>query len=250
MTASPSSITDRHPTAVPDTFSPAAFAGHAQTFLAEWLADFTWDGKPMTGALSSITAHVSTDQGPVPGTGMTLWVNTADSWLGPAGVLAPDAGTGLAMSEDPFHETWDDLIDGYRLAGTWLHPDTLFEVDPYSWATGRAALAVGTRDRNDPTAPRRYNPDLRCDINDLGVVYFPVRAAFRAPEWIADGHSPERTSLLVIATALAEAGCHEALEMHQTTPGQPVWDPHAQVAGRMSLTITHADGYVTQGTAH
>jgi hypothetical protein len=235
---------------VPVDFDPARFTDHARTFLTEWLLDFTWGGQPLTGAITAITARVEVGEEPVPDTDMTLWTGTGSGWLDPAEHLLPDPATGMAMSADCFHETWYMILDAYRLAGTWLHPDTLMDLDPYAWAMGRAALAIGTRDRSDPNAPRRYDPDRRSDLNDLGVINFPVRAAFRAPEWIAEGHSPDRTCLYVIATALAEGGVHEAMEMHQSTPGQPIWDPHARVAGRLSLTVTFADGTVSEGAAH
>jgi hypothetical protein len=227
-----------------------AFTAHTQQFLTGWLNDFAWEGQPLAGALTSITGHAlrSDETGPE----MVLWQRTGDAWLSPLDEApgSPDMTVWTALTEDPFDERWDDVVEEYRLTGTWLHPDTTWDLNGYAWATGASALAVGTLDRDDPTAPRKFDPAQRCDVNDLGVIFFPTRAMFRLPEWIAAGHTPARACIYTIVAALAEGGTHESMEMWQSEPGRPIWDPHNRNAPTLSLTVTFADGTTVTGTAH
>ncbi|MFJ1580374.1 hypothetical protein [Streptomyces sp. NPDC088182] len=93
-------------------------------------------------------------------------------------------------------------------------------------------------------APGKRDPVL----TDQGVIAFPLRG-WRAAELLYDGHGAEAAMLLCAGTAVAEAAVHEALEMHQASPGQPVLDPHTPGVGVDTL-VHGANGVSMAGFAH
>lgn len=207
-----------------------------------WLHDFSWRDVPLGRFISGI--DVAFQGGPA----TPLWRNQAPCALPsgtPLGGLPPS-------DEAPFnmwHPLWAELVDVWHLTGTWLHPESLFSIDQLAFAEERAYLYVGCHDRENPLAPRRYDPNCSPIFSDQGVIAFPLRT-FRALEFHSTGNCPEVSMLLCAGTAVAESAVHEALEMHQSHPGEPVLDPHT--AGLTVDVLVHwgQDAASTVGQAH
>ncbi|KAB7835788.1 hypothetical protein [Streptomyces mobaraensis] len=194
---------------------------HAHAMIDEWMRDFTWDHTPLSHFVSGIDAAINGAPA------HPLWrsgVPTRHLPAGPPPQELPSADTA------PFnmrHPLWAHLVQTWQLRCTWLHPETTYTVEPLAFAENRASLLIGCTDRNAPAAPRRYDPQRDPLTHDMGVIAFPLRP-FRALQHHLEGHVPEAAMLLCAGTAVAESAVHEALEMHQHSPGIPVLDPHAQ----------------------
>lgn len=115
------------------------------------------------------------------------------------------------------------------------------------WATGTPVVYVGTRDREHPDRPRRFDAALDPVTNDPGVTAFPLYPS-RIPNLLSDGHDPAHACLYTCVTAMVEAGVHESMEMFQTEPGIPAWDPHDRQF-RLSVHVEFADGVSLDGAA-
>ncbi|MFC5148886.1 hypothetical protein [Streptomyces aureoversilis] len=220
--------------------TPWATAGAA--LVGQWLHDFSWDRAPLDQFITGV--DVAFDQYPA----APLWRGTASGRPLPAGARL----TGLPpLNDAPFnmwHPLWLELIDVWHLAGAWLHPETFFSLDRLAFAEQRAYLHVGCRDRANPSAPRRYDPRRSPVFRDQGVIAFPLRT-FRALDHVTE-HGPEAAMLLCAGTAVAESAVHEALEMHQSSPGVPVLDPHTPGL-TVNVTVHWADAVpATTGSAH
>ncbi|HWU06064.1 MAG TPA: hypothetical protein VN520_06675 [Streptomyces sp.] len=205
--------------AVPPDASGVPWAIAGAALVDEWMADFTWGTVPLNQYISHVDVAVNGDSA------RTLWRSAHPAWSLPA--HPPLAG--LPPLDDALfnmgHPVWLELADAWRLEGRWLHPETRFSIDQLTLAEIRAGLLIGCRDRSIPTAARRYDPQRDPVLTDQGLIAFPLRG-WRAAELLYDGHGAEAAMLLCAGTALAEAAVHEAFEMHQSAPGQPVLDPH------------------------
>jgi hypothetical protein len=65
------------------------------------------------------------------------------------------------------------------LAGSWLHPETSFEIDQFAFAANTGNLLIGCVDRTDPNVRKPLNPHLSLYSTDQGVIVvrlFPFRA--------------------------------------------------------------------------
>ncbi|HEV7976564.1 hypothetical protein [Amycolatopsis sp.] len=116
---------------------------------------------------------------------------------------------------DMGHPVWPDSVEQWHLTGRWLHPDMCFQADRLSFADDAASLLIGCVDREDPSAPRRFDPGLAPDLHDIGVIAFPL-SPHRALTHRWAGHEPDAATLLCAATAVAEAAVHESLELFQS----------------------------------
>lgn len=231
-----------------NTLDLARLAEHTQQFLTGWFADFAWHGTNPAEHLARVEAAITSPGNSAPSV-VTLWTNSTVTAPAQRNLPPLDMAVFDEMTGDEFDERWTDLLDSYDLTGTWLHPDTNWEIDPLAWATNRSALYVGTLDRDDPTAPRRYDAARSTMSNDLGVVCFPLRAQWRGPELLGRGVTATDATKYLVLLALTEAGVHESLEMHQAVPGVPVIDPH-NTDMTVLLSVVFADGTVLDGTAH
>jgi hypothetical protein len=241
----------------PAVYGTSRFAEHCRSFLQDWLADFTWADQPLANLVTEVAIRpehrdLPDDQPPVP-EAVEPWiaVHTAASPQRPARSRrkAPNPALAEQVMANPFHQVWTGVLNGYQLAGTWLHPSIRWTLDPYEWATTGGVLPVGTLDRDRPGRPRRFDPDRDPELHDLGVINFPVRAQFRVPELLLDGIPARRHCPYLIGAALAEAGVHEGLEMLQDAPGRPAWDPH-DTRYWLTVRVTFGDGVVIHGSAH
>lgn len=193
---------------------------HLAGFVRDWCDDFTLDDTAIGDHVDALCLVDET------GAVTPLWGEMLDAPV----FVSDTVGEDLAcdMAANAFHPGWADLSEGLcGLGGRWLHPDWCFETDPYGLATHGGALPVGCADRNDPNGPRRYDPNVTSWGHDIGVVNFPVRACARGIDLVEEGIAPVTVGKLLAVAAVVEAGGHEALEMFQTEPGRPVWDPHS-----------------------
>ncbi|MGW2986422.1 hypothetical protein [Streptomyces goshikiensis] len=220
-----------------------AWADHAAAVAEQWLHDFAWRNVPLARFISGIDVSFHC------GLATPLWRGKAPARDLPSG----PATEGVPPLDDaPFnmwHPLWFDLVGAWHLTGTWLHPESSFSIDQLAFAEQRAYLYVGCHDRENPTAPRRYDASRSPLFHDQGVIAFPLRT-FRALKFHEAGHCPEASMLLCAGTAVAESAVHEALEMHQSHPGEPVLDPHT--AGlTIDVTVHWRQGAAsTAGQAH
>ncbi|WP_413754745.1 hypothetical protein [Streptomyces sp. MMBL 11-3] len=122
-----------------------------------------------------------------------------------------------------WHPVWVKLVDVWHLTGAWLHPETLLCLDQMAFTEERVYLFIGCRDRH--RSPLSH---------DQEVIAFRL-CTFRGLEVYEQGHGFEASMLLYAGTAVAESTVHEALEMHRSSPGVPVLDPHT--AG-LTVTVT------------
>jgi hypothetical protein len=220
---------------------PWAIGGAA--LVEEWMADFSWGTVP----LNRFVSHVDVAVNGCPAS--TLWRSARLARPLPS----QPSVAGLPPLEEAlfnmWHPAWLELADVWRLEGRWLHPETRFSIDQLTLAENRAGLLIGCRDRSNPSAARRYDPQRDPVLTDQGVIAFPLRG-WRAIELLYDGYGPETAMLLCAGTAVAEAAVHESLEMHQASPGQPVLDPHAPGV-RVDVLVHWAGGVLpTAGFAH
>jgi hypothetical protein len=171
--------------------------------------------------MSAVTVKFGTESA------VTVWESDDNSC--PVCIPAADGEADLDPIEDAhynmWHPVWADLVSEWYLSGRWLHPETVFQIDQCLFASGHGSLLVGCLDREDLTAPRRYDPDLAPDLHDIGVIAFPLHP-FQALAYRWGGHTPEIAMLLCAGTAPVEAAVHESLETSQLEPGHPVFDPH------------------------
>ncbi|MBD0673976.1 hypothetical protein [Streptomyces sp. CBMA156] len=223
--------------------SDTPWADHAAAMADQWLHDFAWRGMPLAEFVTGI--DVSFQSGPA----TPLWRSKGLGHPLPSDPAPTELGSLDNAPFDMWHLWWFHLVGAWHLTGTWLHPETSFSIDQFAFAEQQAHLYVGCHDRENPTAPRRYDPSLNPVTNDQGVVVFPLRT-FRTLDFHAAGYGPEASMLLCAGTAVAESAIHEALEMHQLFPGQPVLDPH--IAGlTIDVTVHWASGTMpTTGWAH
>lgn len=220
-----------------------AWPEHGEKFVGEWLNEFFWRDAPLSRFIESI--KVSFQKGPF----VTLWRSSTPCQELPKG----DRIDGLPSLDDAqfnmWHPVWPEFVESWHLSGKWLHPETYFSIDQKAFAESNAHLLVGCRDREDPYSPRRYDPDRNPMSHDQGVIAFPIRT-LRSLDFYEEGYCPEASMLLCAGTAVVESSVHEALEMHQASPGQPVLDPHSQGL-TVDVTIHWGDReFVTEGIAH
>ncbi|MGK5558201.1 hypothetical protein ACSNOI_42025 [Actinomadura kijaniata] len=137
------------------------------------------------------------------------------------------------------HRVWEQLAAAWALEGTWLHPETRFTINPLALAESTSCLYIACVDRDDPAAPRRYDPARHAHLDphttDLGVIAFPLHP-HQALDYLAAGLSVAQAMLVTAGTAVVEACVHEALETYQHAPGRPVRDPH-QVGPELSVRL-------------
>lgn len=206
---------------VPEHIDPQAWLDHMSQFLTSWLDDFTWNARPLAAHLNSVAVEIQ-------GHSRRIWTRPAD--LDPVRLPGPGspatAETLDRMLETAWCTEWADLVNEWRLAGTWVHPDVSSSLDQLSWHDRLAVLPIGCLDQADPAAPRRFDPTKMAWANDLGVIEFPVRT-YRCLDWLAAGYPPAAAVLLLAGTTVLEAGAHEAMEMYDLRDGRPAWSPHA-----------------------
>ncbi|WP_030894235.1 hypothetical protein [Streptomyces sp. NRRL F-5053] len=221
---------------------PWAVGGAA--LVEEWMVDFTWAEVPLTRYLSRVDVTINA------GETRTLWRSACPARPLPTRQTAEAELPPLDQAlYDMRHPVWWELADVWQLDGRWLHPETRYGINPLTLAENRAGLLIGCRDRANPSAARRYDPERSPITTDQGVIAFPLRG-WHAAELRYDGHGTEAALLLCAGTAVAEAAVHEALEMHQAAPGQPVLDPHTSGV-RVDVLVYWADGVApTPGFAH
>lgn len=221
--------------------TPWAVRGAAM--VGQWLHDFAWNGTPLTEYIARVDVAFYEQ------TATPLWCSEVPGRPLPSGPLLVNLPPLHDAPFDMYHPLWFELVNVWALTGAWLHPETRFCVDQLAFAQQRAYLYVGCHDRENPSGPRRFDPDRRPDLHDQGVLAFPLRT-FRALEFQAAGHCPEAAMLLCAGTAVVESAVHEALEMHQSSPGEPVLDPHSP---GLTIEVTahwaHGGPYTT-GHAH
>ncbi|MER6605675.1 hypothetical protein ABT282_07115 [Streptomyces sp. NPDC000927] len=193
----------------------------ASSLIDEWLSeDFTWGNSSLSSYIRSIDVDVA-DTGYE-----TVWRSNTPPVTLPAGKLFD--GNLEDADFNMWHPVWFELVGLWALEGRWLHPETSFTTqDQLMLAENSAGLYIGTRDRENPSHPRRYDAEKDPVSNDIGVIYFPLRA-HRALGHIHSGASLEQAFLQCAGTAVAESAVHEALEMHQKEAGVPVLDPHTK----------------------
>ncbi|MCK2245431.1 MULTISPECIES: hypothetical protein [unclassified Crossiella] len=235
----------RWPAALPARFDPAHWREHACAQLETWLVqDFAWRGRPLSAYIAAVDV-IFGDAVP-----LRVWQSDVDSPVGvpPAGPTE-DSDLLDAAQFDMWHPAWDDLVDHWYLTGQWLHPETNLQIDHLLFAKDLGSLLIGCLDRNDPQAPRRYDPRLPPDLHDIGVITFPLYP-HRTLEYLAAGHTPETAMLLCAGTAVAAAAIHESLELFQQAPGRPVLDPHdSQLEIQVRSTWFGEDALRTDGYA-
>jgi hypothetical protein len=230
---------------LPASFVMPVWVGYTSALLQDWLAtQFTWNGTPLSHSIAAVTVRV--------GAGPHVLV-----WTGPAEPTAPLPAPGppaaWRLDETVFsmwHPAWQDLTERWHLDGPWLHPETRYQIDPMRFADNTASLLVGCVDREDPARPRRYDPTLLPDTNDIGVIVFSL-CPHRALDKLHDGYDADTAMLLCAGTAVVEAAVHEALETFQVHQGTPVLDPHdpnVQVDVRVRWHAT-TGVLLTDGTA-
>lgn len=209
----------------------------------QWLNDFFWKDIPLGHFVTGV------DVAFLDGPATPLWRSKAPCRALPADPPLEDAPPLDEAFYDMWHPLWYELIDTWHLTGTWLHPETSYCIDQLAFAEQRAYLYIGCHDRENPSKPRRYDASLSPITHDQGVIAFPLRT-FRALEFHAAGYCPEAAMLLCASTAVVESAVHEALEMHQSFPGQPIPDPHT--ADLTIDVIIHwgPSGVSTTGQAH
>ncbi|MCZ1012314.1 hypothetical protein [Streptomyces lydicus] len=216
---------------------------HGAAMVDQWLHDFSWKKTPLAEFITGV--DVAFDEHPA----TSLWRSAVPGRAVPSG---PPLTNLPPLDEAPFnmwHPLWFELVNVWHLTGTWLHPESHFCTDQLAFAEERAYLYVGCHDREYPSGLRRYDPDRSPISHDQGVTAFPLRT-FRALEFHADGHCPEAAMLLCAGIAVVESAVHEALEMHQSSPGIPVLDPHASgLTVKVTAHWAHG-GPSTVGYAH
>jgi hypothetical protein len=195
---------------------------HARALVDEWLQDFAWRGDPLSTWIRTVSIRFGFGDKPH----RLLWKSSSSAG---ACLVATYPADDLGQIEDAWynmwHPVWPDLVSSWHLMGRWLHPETAFQVDQKLFADGYGSLLIGCLNREDLTAPRRFDPDLVPDMHDIGVIAFPLHPhQALIHRWA--GYSPETTMLLCAGNAVAAAAVHEAFETFQRGPGQPVLDPH------------------------
>lgn len=205
---------------LPRSFVTPVWAGFARAMLQDWLdTQFTWRDRALSRWINAVDVTFG-DRQPV-----RVWTSSTSR---PQYVPSPGPMASWQLDESIFsmwHPVWMDLTEHWYLAGRWLHPETSFQIDPMVFAENRGSLLIGCLDRDDLTVPRRYDPTLLPDTNDIGVITFPL-FPHRALDHVHCGYDPETAMLLCAGTAVVEAAIHEALETFQIQPGTPVLDPH------------------------
>ncbi|MER6605993.1 hypothetical protein ABT282_08755 [Streptomyces sp. NPDC000927] len=193
----------------------------ASVLIDEWLSeDFTWGDSSLGSYIRSIDVDVA-------GMGHNnVWKSNTPPIALPTGKLFD--GNLEDADFNMWHPVWFELVNLWALKGRWLHPETSFMTqDQMRLAESSAGLYIGTRDRDNPDLPRRYDAEKNPMSHDIGVIYFPLRSR-RILRYIESGAPLEQAFLQCVGTAIAESAVHEALEMHQKEAGVPVLDPHTK----------------------
>lgn len=235
-----------NPEVFPEGVGAETWQAHVAEFLTAWLADFSWRGAPITRLLGHMTLTVRTESG------QHVLVGTVRGTPFEPSARQPTRAAVLAAAalDDWRNPLWWTLIDEWKLAGRWLHPDMANSLDPMVWQQNRAVLPIGCLDASNPTAPRRFDPSKQAWCHDLGVIDFPARI-HRVFDLLARGFSPGDAVEAAACMALLEAGVHEAMEMFDLRGGKPAWSPHTKgTQVLLDATFeTQALGVVLQGTA-
>jgi hypothetical protein len=224
-------------------YAGTPWAANGEAMVEQWLHDFFWREVPLARFITGV--DVAFQGGPA----TALWRGAASCRALPSGRRLGSLPPLDEAFFNMWHPLWVELLDAWHLTGTWLHPESSFCIDQLAFAEQRAYLYVGCRDRENPSAPRRYDAGRSPISHDQGVIAFPLRT-FRALEYYAAGYCPEAAMLLCAGTAVVESAVHEALEMHQSSPGTPVLDPHAADL-TIDVTVHWGHGAAsTTGQAH
>lgn len=210
---------------LPRTFPAPVWAGFARSLLHDWLgSQFRWRHTSLASMIAAVSVTIG-DRRP-----LLVWTSRPSS---PSPLPAPGAPSAWTLGDtvfDLWHPAWQELVEHWHLDGPWLHPETRFQIDQMCFAENLSSLLIGCPDRADPRAPRRYDPSLLPDTNDIGVIAFPL-FPHRALDHLQIGYDPETAMLLCAGTAVVEAAVHEALELFQEQRGVPVLDPHSTELG-------------------
>lgn len=202
----------------------SGFTSHARQMAGEWLEGITLGGVPIGQFVRCVVFTVN-------GEDHAVWDNPSAER--PALPQRRQPARSQAMAENEWHPAWAALGERlYTVDGPWVHPETRYELgDGYALArTGGGHLSIGCPSRDDPSAGRPlYRTDVSPWSQDLGVIAFPFHL-WPVYESVEQGWSIGHVARRSLAAAVAEAVCHEALEMWQTAPGQPVINPHATSA--------------------
>lgn len=205
-------------------------ADHFDRHLREWVDGWTVAGRP-------VAAHVAAVEVVCPAGAFTVTFNGAHTL--PTGGGSTERAD--AMFEDVWHPAWEEACETLlTLDGPWLHPETRWLLDPYAIASYRSALMIGCVDRDDPTAPRRFDAASDPVMTEQDVVSFPVSpgAVLNAT---AAGFAGNELGVAVAATLMFESGVHEGFELFQRERGVPVFDPHDRSL-RLAGTLVLSDG--------
>ncbi|WP_157420489.1 hypothetical protein [Actinomadura kijaniata] len=217
---------------------------HLHRMVRQWVEQqWRWQGQPLSRHLTTITLWdqrrptvvwptLRPGTVPVPGVSPSV-ADTSDTGNaaahGARGAEQADLQQLAQAAFDWRHPVWERLAAAWALEGTWLHPETGFTINPVALAESASYLYIACVDRDDPAAPRRYDPARHAAVDphtiDLGIIAFPLHP-HQALDYLAAGLPPAQAMLVTAGTAVVEACVHEALETYQHSPGRPVRDPH------------------------
>lgn len=206
-------------------FDMTRWREHARAMVEDWLCnEFTWAGAALAQWVTSVQVRIG-DAEPT-----TMWSRPNDIEPSPADVpilisqQRPRAALKAAVG-DMWNPLWESAIESWALSGTWLHPETRWQIDQKTLAENTASLMIGCLDRTDPSRPRRYDPAVDPATHDIGVITFPINT-FRLLDYLDAGYPIESATVMVAADAVTDACIHESLELFQNHVGVPVLDPH------------------------
>lgn len=195
----------------------------------DWLQHrFEWDGTP----IGDLVAHVQVE---FDGEVVDVWGTD------PGFVPAAAPSNGDQVNWDALSAAFHNEDGTSRFDGLLIHPHTKFSADALETL---AWVVIGCLERNDPTGPYHLDPKT-VELPDTRVIMTPHPVTTNARRLLnVHGWDYPKIAAGTTAYLVAKLAAHEALELHQSTPGVPEVDPHKH---QIPCSVTFHDGVSVSG---